>query len=66
MATPKLTTTRTERAKSISADSIKFLGDGTAEMKGSKGIYIVSIDDCTCPDRKIKKNVCKHMERMRG
>lgn len=65
MATPKLQTSREQRAVEIPVENIlPALPDGRNVIIGRRDIYLTSLTQCSCGDNRFKKNVCKHMLRL--
>ena len=70
MATPKLKTTKEQRAAEIPAENIlPSLPDGRNVIIGKRDIYLTSLDRCSCGDFRMQKAnaeklPCKHMIRL--
>jgi predicted nucleic acid-binding Zn finger protein len=70
MATPKLQTTKEQRAAEIPAESIlPSLPDGRNVVIGKRDIYLTSSERCSCGDFRMQKSdvpkvACKHMIRL--
>ena len=63
MATKSTTSRETKAQELINSGAVSlFVGTGTAEVKGSRGItYIVTKDTgCSCPDRQYRGASCCH------
>lgn len=59
MATPKLQTTREERAEQTQV--LPALPDGRYVTISKGTFHLTTIDSCTCGDFRFKKQNCKHL-----
>lgn len=70
MATPKLQTTKAQRAAEIPAENIlPMLPDGRTVIIGKGEFHLVTVDKCSCRDLRMQKadapkEPCKHMIRL--
>ena len=66
MATPKLQTTRSERASEIQDSNVlPELPDGRFVIIGKRDFYFTNFLGCSCGDNRYKGNTCKHMLKLR-